>query len=99
MQDQQLTCKDCGNTFTWTVGEQEFYKAKGFDNQPTRCPDCRKKRKAEKMGSRGDRGERKMYPAVCANCGKECMVPFQPQPGGKPVLCNDCYAQQRNKAA
>lgn len=30
------------------------------------------------------------YSATCANCGRECEVPFKPT-GSKPVLCRDCY--------
>ena len=48
--DKSLACRDCGNEFVFTAGEQEFYSQKGFDNAPTRCPDCRKARKS----SRGD---------------------------------------------
>jgi CxxC-x17-CxxC domain-containing protein len=44
--DKTLTCRDCGNQFTFTAGEQEFYDQKGFTNAPTRCPDCRAARKA-----------------------------------------------------
>ncbi len=44
--DKTLTCRDCGNQFTFTAGEQEFYDQKGFTNSPTRCPDCRSARKA-----------------------------------------------------
>ena len=47
MQDKNLVCKDCGNQFVFTVGEQEFYKEKGFDNDPVRCADCRRARKAQ----------------------------------------------------
>ena len=39
MQDIELKCRDCGETFTFTAGEQEFYQQKGFTNQPTRCPE------------------------------------------------------------
>lgn len=45
MEDKTLVCKDCGREFVWTVGEQEFYQQKGFTNEPTRCPDCRKANK------------------------------------------------------
>ncbi len=31
----------------------------------------------------------KMYPAVCSNCGKNTMVPFEPAKG-RPVYCEDC---------
>jgi len=46
MADRTLVCKDCGNEFTFTDGEQEFYKEKGLQNEPQRCPDCRKAKKA-----------------------------------------------------
>lgn len=52
MEDKTIICKDCGNEFVFTVGEQEFYKEKGFENEPVRCPDCRRKRKNEKLNSR-----------------------------------------------
>lgn len=48
MEDKKITCKDCGKEFIFTVGEQEFYKEKGFENDPVRCPECRKARKAQK---------------------------------------------------
>jgi DNA-directed RNA polymerase subunit RPC12/RpoP len=47
MEDKTLVCKDCGKDFIFTVGEQEFYKEKGFDNEPVRCPDCRRARKQQ----------------------------------------------------
>lgn len=28
MQDIELKCRDCGETFTFTAGEQEFYQQK-----------------------------------------------------------------------
>jgi len=44
--DKTIQCRDCGKDFTWTNGEQEFYKTKGFDRPPVRCRDCRAKKKA-----------------------------------------------------
>ncbi|MDU7215290.1 zinc-ribbon domain-containing protein [Clostridium sp.] len=52
MEDKKIICKDCGREFVFTVGEQEFFKEKGFENDPVRCPDCRRARKAQKMNSR-----------------------------------------------
>jgi hypothetical protein len=46
MEDKTLVCVDCGEEFVFTVGEQEFYKEKGFENDPKRCPKCRKAKKA-----------------------------------------------------
>ena len=46
--DKTLVCKDCGNEFVFTAGEQEFYAEKGFQNEPTRCKACRQARKASR---------------------------------------------------
>ena len=46
MADKTLVCKYCGANFVFTESEQQFYAEKGFDNEPQRCPDCRKARKA-----------------------------------------------------
>jgi len=48
MEDKVLVCQDCGQEFVFTIGEQEFYKEKGFDNEPKRCKDCRDKKKSER---------------------------------------------------
>jgi len=45
MPDKPIICNDCKDEFLFTEREQEFYKEKGFDNEPKRCPSCRKKRK------------------------------------------------------
>ncbi|OGG07278.1 hypothetical protein A2872_01580 [Candidatus Gottesmanbacteria bacterium RIFCSPHIGHO2_01_FULL_42_12] len=110
-QDQTLTCRDCGNSFVWTASEQQFYKDKGFNNSPVRCPACRAAKKAQMQGGfsggRGgngggySNGPKQMFAAVCSNCGNNCQVPFQPRldENGKPVkpiLCNDCFRSQRN---
>ncbi len=47
MADKNLICKDCGKEFVFTEGEQEFYKEKGFENEPQRCIDCRRERKQQ----------------------------------------------------
>lgn len=86
-QDKTLKCKDCGNDFVFTAGEQEFYAEKGFQNEPQRCKACRDARKS---------AARTMYDAVCAECGKECKVPFNPTEG-KAVYCSECFAKRRQQ--
>jgi len=54
-EDKEITCKDCGGNFIFTVGEQEFFQQKGF-SEPIRCKPCRDARKAQKSEDRGDRG-------------------------------------------
>ena len=87
-QDKTLKCKECGNDFVFTDGEQEFYAEKGLQNEPQRCKACRDARKT------AARGTREMYDAVCADCGKACKVPFNPTEG-KAVYCSECFAARR----
>jgi CxxC-x17-CxxC domain-containing protein len=87
-QDKTLKCKECGNDFVFTAGEQEFYASRGFENEPSRCKDCRTARK------NAQKGAREMFAAVCVECGKDCQVPFKPTEG-KPVYCSECFAAKR----
>ncbi len=87
-QDKTIACKDCGQNFTFTANEQEFFAEKGFTNEPQRCKPCRDARK--RGSSNGGRGERQMYSAVCSECGKQCQVPFEPR-NDRPIYCSDCF--------
>jgi len=91
--DRLLTCRDCGNDFTFTAGEQEFYASKGLTNSPSRCPGCRAARRGQSSSApRSARAEQ--YEAICATCGRLTTVPFQPHED-RPVYCNDCFQEQR----
>ena len=90
-QDKTLTCRDCGQQFVWTAGEQEFYASRGLQNPPSRCP---ADRAARRSGQGGGGGPREMFTATCSNCGNEARVPFQPR-GDKPVYCSNCFEQMR----
>ena len=87
-QDETLKCRDCGNEFVFTAGEQEFYASRGFENKPSRCKECRAAKK------NAQKGAREMFDAVCVECGKECQVPFKPTEG-KAVYCSECFAAKR----
>ncbi|HEY8489880.1 MAG TPA: zinc-ribbon domain containing protein [Dehalococcoidia bacterium] len=93
-QDKTLTCVECGNTFVFTAGEQEFHASKGFTNEPKRCPDCRAARRARREGEPAPAAarprDRELYVATCDRCGNEARVPFQPR-GDRPVYCSDCF--------
>ena len=99
--DVTLTCRDCGQAFTFTSGEQDFYASRGF-SEPTRCSDCRAARRADRdrggyssgYDSAAPRGPRQMYEAVCSGCGGIASVPFQPS-ADKPVYCSTCFEQRR----
>ena len=90
MEDKTLICRDCGQEFVFTTGEQEFYTQRGFQNEPSRCRDCRDSRRTS-LGE--NRGARELFDAVCAECGKETKVPFRPRLD-KPVYCSECFAQR-----
>jgi CxxC-x17-CxxC domain-containing protein len=51
--DRSITCLDCGQEFTFTGGEQEFYAQRGFTEAPKRCTSCRAIRKAQRGRSGG----------------------------------------------
>jgi CxxC-x17-CxxC domain-containing protein len=47
-------------------------------------------------GSRGGQ-DRRMYPAVCDECGRDCQVPFAPD-GSKPIYCSNCFEKNQRGA-
>jgi CxxC-x17-CxxC domain-containing protein len=85
-QDKVLTCKKCGQTWTWEATEQQFFAEKGFTKEPA-CHQCRQARRAN---------IRQDFEAVCSACGAKCFVPFEPKEG-RPVYCSTCYANIRSK--
>jgi hypothetical protein len=52
--DKSIQCSDCGATFTFTAGEQEFYATKGLTHEPKRCSQCRQTKKQQIRGSGND---------------------------------------------
>ena len=94
-QDRILTCSDCGQPFTFSADDQAYHAQKGYTNEPKRCLSCRQARKADRGGnSGGARQNMQKFPAVCAQCGKDTEVPFEPRQG-RPVYCSSCYSQMR----
>ena len=94
-EDKPLKCRECGNDFVFTAGEQEFYQQKGLINLPGRCPSCRAARRNGSAGMGGrERAPREMYTVICAECGTETQVPFLPK-NDRPVYCSPCYDKVR----
>jgi CxxC-x17-CxxC domain-containing protein len=99
--DKSLQCSDCGATFTFSAEEQEHFATRGYTNEPKRCQSCRASKRSQRDSSSGYSSSgsgytprRQMFPAVCATCGKETQVPFEPR-NGRPVYCSDCYNKTR----
>lgn len=96
-QDKTLTCMDCGQTFVFTAGEQEFFAEKGFQNEPKRCKSCKAtKRTAERSGlaGPGPAGPRELHEVTCSACGQKTSVPFKPTLD-RPVYCRPCFQARR----
>ena len=89
-EDKTLTCKECGEEFVFTAGEQAFYAEKGFQNEPQRCKACRDKKK------NAGKPQRELFETTCAQCGGVARVPFQPSTD-RPVLCSECFAASKNQ--
>ncbi len=101
-QDRNLTCVECGQSFVFSADDQQYHASKGYTNEPKRCPNCRQARRGARGGSSSGGGfgggaRREMYPAVCAECGRDTEVPFRPR-GDRPVYCSDCYNRQRSSS-
>ena len=77
-EDKTLVCKECGNEFVFTAGEQEFYAEKGFVNEPQRCKACRQARK------NAAKPARELFETTCAECGGVAKDSFQAN--GRQVL-------------
>jgi CxxC-x17-CxxC domain-containing protein len=96
-EDKTLRCRECGQEFVFTAGEQEFYQQKGLMNEPGRCPSCRAARRSRSGESRSqyaERAPREMHTVICAECGVETQVPFLPK-NDRPVYCSTCYDKMR----
>ncbi len=93
LRDKTLTCVDCGNEFTFSASDQEFYSSRGYQ-EPKRCPNCRQARRNSRPATATATGERQMFAAVCSNCGAETFVPFEPRQD-RPVYCDDCFSRMR----
>ena len=82
-EDKTLVCKECGQEFVFTAGEQEFYAERGFQNEPQRCKACRDARKAASVVPVST----SLLPALPAAARPGC--PSSPSPTA-PVYCSDC---------
>jgi CxxC-x17-CxxC domain-containing protein len=109
--DRNLTCRECGSAFTFTSGEQEFHAEKGFENDPTRCPECRQARKRARNdgngsysgsnyggGSGGGYSSSRGAREMHTTTCSQCGKEAQVPfvpSGDKPVYCSDCFQSHR----
>jgi len=89
LEDKMLVCKDCGNKFVWTSGEQQFFIDKGLQNIPKRCKECAGKYKAKLQE------KHPLNWIKCHICKKKAEVPFEPK--SEDVLCEECFKKEIDK--
>ena len=101
-QDRPITCVDCGDDFTWTVGEQVFFHDKGLKNEPKRCKPCKQAKNdrlaAISFGQSAGAKQRIEVTVRCAQCHEQTTVPFYPSQG-RPVYCRACFVASRAMSA
>jgi CxxC-x17-CxxC domain-containing protein len=97
----QAVCAECGR-------ECEVpFKPSG--DRPVLCSICFKQSRGENVSERRDdrheerrdfdrprNEDRKMYDAICAECGQHCQVPFRPKPG-RDIFCSDCFGRDEKR--
>ncbi len=92
--DMSITCSDCGQDFTFTAADQQFFQERGYST-PKRCKPCRMAKKNEQGGGSGYRSAPSQgTPVICSGCGQPTTVPFEPR-GDRPVFCRDCYQSRK----
>jgi len=85
-------CDECGQDC-----EVPFKPTSG---KPILCNNCFKgkdrsnsRRPSGRSFDRPNFRERKMYEAVCDECGQKCEVPFKPSKD-KPIFCSTCFSKK-----
>ena len=98
--DLAITCIDCANKFTWTAGEQIFFRDKQLQNPPKRCKQCKKAKNqrlaAIEMAQTTGVRQRIEVSAKCAKCAEVTTIPFYPSQG-RPVYCRACFAEMNSQ--
>jgi CxxC-x17-CxxC domain-containing protein len=84
-----MACRDCGDPFLFTAGEQGYFLERNLMNEPQRCYVCRDRRKRQRVEA-----PRLATGINCAHCGAASTVPFVPRQN-RPVYCDSCFDLMR----
>ena len=87
----RATCDECGESCEVPFkpsGEKPIFCSSCFENNGG----GNRGRSEGRSGGRNERSfeEKRMYDAVCDECGDNCEVPFKPT-AGKPIYCSQCF--------
>ena len=67
---------------------------KNYSQGPPRSFDRPHRHDRGRQGSGGPR-ERTYNRVICADCNKECEIPFRPS-GDRPVYCRECFSKRKS---
>ncbi len=95
LKDIVLLCKDCGQEFVYTAEEQKFFASKGITGKPSRCLNCRKKRKeandARSMNAMLQNPER--FEVKCRVCGRVYLTSYKDVLPDVAKVCMRCVPE------
>ena len=96
-----LTCRDCGEVFSFSDDERDEFAALGRFHPPSRCAACRAERRSRQVESRAPsiaprfrELQEVRTTVVCSACGASTVVPFAARPG-RSVYCSTCFKRRR----
>jgi len=94
----KATCSQCGKDCQLPFrpnGNRAVFCSTCFEVQKNENPERAERKSFDKPAFRTGRPsfeDKKVFEAVCGNCGDNCLVPFRPFPG-KPVFCKKCFSK------
>jgi len=85
-------CSECGKAC-----ELPF---KPTGDKPVFCSNCfgnkaNSNRSSGRDSEKSNFQAKRIYSAICTECGNNCEVPFRPT-GGKPIYCSNCFRKSDN---
>ena len=89
----QAASQDVVGLLTTLVGKLTSFESK-LDTVLDRIISAPRHQPAPAPSPQQRKEHRPMHKAICADCKKECEVPFKPT-GGRPVYCKDCFSKRK----
>ncbi len=94
----KAVCSQCGKDCQLPFrpnGNRAVFCSTCFEDQKHDNSEGSERKSFSKPSFKSDRPrfeDKKVFEAVCGNCGDNCLVPFRPFPG-KPVFCKKCFSK------
>ena len=88
--DKELSCVGCGAAFLFSAAEQEYFRYRGFENEPKHCKPCKANRLTKGIVKTIETRVK------CSECGADTTVPFKPTQN-RPVLCRGCFTKTERR--